>query len=168
MDRWEDEIDVDDSDLPSLLLQPPPFPSSSSSKPSLTPTIPALHPCSQFSRPSQTLAPNPAPPRRLQSPPLVSEVQEDEAHPRSTTAPPSLIPGPAGAVQAGMHRKSVAAAAAAAREPGSSSCREDQDWDGRMLDIDEEDGDFKLNPWLCAMEFLGACNVRDLFLSHWR
>ncbi|XP_038989144.1 uncharacterized protein LOC103722211 isoform X2 [Phoenix dactylifera] len=157
MDRWEDEIDVDDSDLPSLLPQPRPFPSSSSSNPSLTPSIPSLRPCSQLSRPSQTLATNPPPPPpRLQFPPLVAEGQEDEAPPRSKTHALRLIPGPAGAVQAAMHRKSATTAAAAVREHGSSSCWEDQDGDGWMLDMDEEDGDFKLNPWLCAMEFLGA------------
>ncbi|KAG1328108.1 hypothetical protein COCNU_01G020420 [Cocos nucifera] len=53
-----------------------------------------------------------------------------------------------------MHRKSATAATAA--EPGSASCWEDRDRDGRVLDVDEEDGDFKLNPWLCALEFLGA------------
>nr|XP_019703850.1 uncharacterized protein LOC105037910 isoform X2 [Elaeis guineensis] len=159
---WEDEIDVDDSDLPSLLLQPPAFPSSSSSNPSRTPSIRSLRPCSQFSCPSQTLASNSPPPppppspHRIQSPTLVSEGQEDEAPPRSTTVPPRLIPGPAGAVQAAMHRKSATAAGAAARAPGSASCWEDLDQDGGMLDMDEEDGDFKLNPWLCAMEFLGA------------
>ncbi|KAG6496490.1 uncharacterized protein LOC121990404 [Zingiber officinale] len=136
---WEDAIDVDDSDLFPLLA-----PSSSSSHPRTicSPQIPLLRSCSQFPRPlSQPVA---ATPRHPPSPTLSSE-----------GPPPSssrIIPGPAGAVQVAMRRQS---AADAARREGLLS-RGERSNHGRELEAEEEDGDFRVSPWLRALEFLGG------------
>ncbi|CAL9108036.1 unnamed protein product [Musa textilis] len=140
--RWEDAIDVDDSDLLHLLV-----PSSSSSphphpRPhTLSSLPPPLRPCSRFPPPPQTLAPVPSP-----SPPFVHRSAKEPSPLSAITTP--LIPGPAGAVQAAMRRQS----ASARRD---SPLSDDHRMDDRGMDLDEEDGDFKLNPWLCALEFLG-------------
>ncbi|WOL03578.1 hypothetical protein Cni_G12298 [Canna indica] len=133
--RWEDAIDVDDSDLLPLLTP------SSSHPQNLSSQFPPLRPCSQFPPPpSQTLAlaPSPAPP------PLSLSQSLQEPPPCSTR----LIPGPAGAVQAAMRRQF-----AVALQDGP--CLGDRRENDSGLELDEEDGDFKLNPWLCALEFLG-------------
>ncbi|XP_072998586.1 uncharacterized protein [Typha latifolia] len=138
LDRWEEAIDIDDSDLPSLL-----------------PSFPALLPCSQLPRPSQALAPNPSPssrpsPVRPNSPTSVSGSQPRDSPPGSIIAAssfPHLIPGPAGAVQAAMHRMSAAVE--------SGPRLEGIDKPGDRLDLDEDDADFKMNPWLFALGFLG-------------
>ncbi|URE29398.1 hypothetical protein MUK42_17259 [Musa troglodytarum] len=140
--RWEDAIDVDDSDLLHLLV-----PSSSSSphphpRPhTLSSLPPPLRPCSRFPPPPQTVTPVPSP-----SPPSVHRSAKEPSPLSAITTP--LIPGPAGAVQAAMRRQS----ASARRD---SPLLDDHRMDDRGMDLDEEDGDFKLNPWLCALEFLG-------------
>ncbi|RZR73488.1 hypothetical protein BHM03_00024960 [Ensete ventricosum] len=138
--RWEDALDVDDSDLFPLLA---PSSSSSPHPHTVSSLPPLLRPCSRFSPPpSQTLAPVPSP-----SPPSVHRSAEEPSPSSATTAP--LIPGPAGAIQAAMRRQS----ATARRD---SPFLDDHRVDDRGLDLGEEDGDFKLNPWLCALEFLGS------------
>ncbi|XP_077210574.1 nuclear localized protein [Tasmannia lanceolata] len=118
MEVWE-ALDVDDSDLYSNVQL-----STPSSHLSLS-----LQPCSKFPRPSQPQSTlnttNPAT--------LDSDI--------SSIPPPRLIPGPAGAIQAAMHRQSL--------NPQSNS----QHNLGR-LELDAEDQDFKQNPWFCAMDFL--------------
>lgn len=142
---WEDAIDVDDSDLFPLLVR-----SSSSSHPRTicSPQLPLLRSCSQFPRPlSQPVA---ATPRRTHPSPILSS----EGPPPSSSR---IIPGPAGAVQAAMRRQS--AAAVAHREDLLS--RGERGDHGREIEAEEEDGDFKLSPWLCALEFLGKPPPRD-------
>ncbi|KAL5982085.1 hypothetical protein ACLOJK_016154 [Asimina triloba] len=56
--------------------------------------------------------------------------------------PPIRIPGPAGSVQAVMHREALRAKICV---PGSG-CEEADD---------DDDEDLKLNSWLCALDFLG-------------
>ncbi|ONK73247.1 uncharacterized protein A4U43_C04F28920 [Asparagus officinalis] len=122
--HWEDEIDIDDSDLPSLLSNPK-IPSKdpnsyNSTLPPLSLSLPPLQPCSQNPNPN----PNP----------------KNAAH--------RPIPGPAGAVQAAMHRKASAAVAGACSLLNSR---------GRLrVEEEEQDGDFKLSPWLSAAAFLGG------------
>ncbi|CAD5163583.1 unnamed protein product [Musa acuminata subsp. malaccensis] len=136
--RWEDAIDVDDSDLLHLLV---PSSSSSPHPHTLSSLPPPLRPCSRFPPPPQTLAPVPSP-----SPPSVHRSAEEPSPLPATTTP--LIPGPAGAVQAALRRQS----ASARRD---RPLLDDHRMDDHGMDLDEEDGDFKLNPWLCALEFLG-------------
>ncbi|KAF3341811.1 hypothetical protein FCM35_KLT00449 [Carex littledalei] len=110
---WEERLDVDDSDLFTIV------PSISSCP---------LRPCSTRSR-------NPS----LENPRSVS---------------PRLIPGPAGAVQAAMHRVTM-------RDVGQKgSQREEIGRLGGSMDLDGEvDGDFKLDSWIYAMRYLGTgCN----------
>ena len=99
MGGWEEDLDLDDSDLLSLR------PSRTSPVRAISlSSISPLRPCSQISH-----SPEPSPKRR--------------------------IPGPAGAIQASMNRN------------------------GRVLDekgSDFVDEDFLLNPWLCAVDFLGT------------
>ncbi|RRT62187.1 hypothetical protein B296_00005153 [Ensete ventricosum] len=145
--RWEDALDVDDSDLFPLLA---PSSSSSPHPHTVSSLPPLLRPCSRFSPPpSQTLAPVPSP-----SPPSVHRSAEEPSPSSASTAP--LIPGPAGAIQAAMRRQS----ATARRD---SPFLDDHRVDDRGLDLGEEDGDFKLNPWLCALEFLGGRDRQILF-----
>ncbi|KAJ0972085.1 hypothetical protein J5N97_020044 [Dioscorea zingiberensis] len=124
---WEDAIDVDDSDLPSLLSPPPP--------PLPNPSLPSLRPCSQPPRPSS------------------------HAQPPDTAVPPEkvnsdarrLIPGPAGAVQAAMLRRSASPAVLPLRTGPRLETEVGADF---RPDLGEEDEDFKMNPWLCALNFL--------------
>jgi hypothetical protein len=119
---WEERLDIDDSDLFTIVP-------STSSWP--------LRPCSsRFTNPSVE-------------------------NPRSVS--PRLIPGPAGAVQAAMHRIKR-------RDVGEKeSRREDNGRVGVSMDLDGSvDGDFQLDSWICAMQYLGF-NLRlylALFLSN--
>lgn len=138
MERWEDEIDVDDSDLQSVVHL-----HSQTLKPR------SLNPCSQTCCSSQTLDPNP--PSHSQLPIPVSETDpvEEDLKTASTYRPP--IPGPAGAIQAAMRRQSAI---------GAAKC---SPLEGRYL-CETEDVDFELNPWLCALSSLG--NDSGSSLSH--
>ncbi|KAG0497321.1 hypothetical protein HPP92_002012 [Vanilla planifolia] len=146
MENWEEQIDVDDSDLQEILrCKSPSFSSFSQALP--------LRPCSQIPRSSQTLDSSNFPTlhRQSQLPFLVSETNRNEEGKegvsKKTTSRP-FIPGPAGAIQAAMRRQSVATATPFCYEEGS---------DGRLLCLnEEEDGDFKLNPWMCALRFVGS------------
>ncbi|PKA58377.1 hypothetical protein AXF42_Ash013883 [Apostasia shenzhenica] len=147
MERWEDQIDVDDSDLQSL-LHPFPFPSSSS----LQAPSRSLQPCSQIPRSSQNVdhGSSVLPPYWQSQ--NASQLQDSNRNQggedlSKATAFGIQIPGPAGAVQAAMRRKSAAAVAQSppALEAGGYC---------HVLDVNEEDEDFKLNPWLCALNFL--------------
>eukprot|EP00268_Persea_americana_P061497 TRINITY_DN7779_c0_g1_i6.p1 TRINITY_DN7779_c0_g1~~TRINITY_DN7779_c0_g1_i6.p1 ORF type:complete len:274 (-),score=36.13 TRINITY_DN7779_c0_g1_i6:457-1278(-) len=129
MERWEDALDVDDSDLPSLL------------RPSAT-----LLPCSNHPNP------NPSPCEvQTQTLTLCSQSQDSQTLPNSNPNPSSgssdrtgrLIPGPAGSIQAAMLRQNA--------QSGNSSRISD---DG-ILRNEFPDGDFNGNPWLCALDFLG-------------
>ncbi|RWR95780.1 hypothetical protein CKAN_02513600 [Cinnamomum micranthum f. kanehirae] len=133
MERWEDALDVDDSDLPTLL------------RPSAT-----LLPCNNRPNPN----PNPNPSRcevQTQTLTICSQSQNPQTLPDSNPNPSSgssdrtgrLIPGPAGAIQASMLRQNA--------QSGNSSRIRD---DGILIN-EFPDGDFNGNPWLCALDFLG-------------
>ncbi|XP_058107916.1 uncharacterized protein LOC131251297 isoform X4 [Magnolia sinica] len=138
METWE-ALDVDDSDLPSLLRHSStlvackrgtpnnhrqdqqPKRSVSSSSISLS----CLQPCFKSPHnPCQTQPENPTTAEQRPSPDV------DRAY--------HLIPGPAGSIQAAMRRRTT----------GIENCCP-------MPDYEEEDGDFKRNPWLCALDFIG-------------
>ncbi|XP_020574866.1 uncharacterized protein LOC110020924 [Phalaenopsis equestris] len=145
MEGWEEQIDVDDSDLHSVLV-PQLLPSSSRQALSHR-----LHPCSQISSSFQTLDPIPSIPS-FQSQILThtsrrNQNEEQEHLPKLNTSRP-LIPGPAGAIQIAMRRQSATAASKRSIFEGKGS-------DDLDLCLEEEDGDFKLNPWLCSLSFLG-------------
>ncbi|PKU59615.1 hypothetical protein MA16_Dca028507 [Dendrobium catenatum] len=138
MDGWEGQIDVDDSDLQSVLR--PPLHQSSCPPHAI---LNRLQPCSQISSSFQTLdRTRSIPPFQSQLPTNISEINqnEEEEHP--------LIPGPAGAIQAAMRRRSAAACSERLLPEGEGS-------DDLDLCVNEEDGDFKLKPWLYALSFLG-------------
>ncbi|KAL2539412.1 hypothetical protein Adt_00390 [Abeliophyllum distichum] len=147
MEPWE-ALDVDDSDLPAL-----------------------LRPCKrQFGHhpsPASSTA-NPFP----QSPVSLSPQQEDihiscqQQPPPSTSKSSSRIPGPAGAVQDAMLRKTLDQ-----RNQNFGSSQDNQ-MDGNnddviptqeyirraMEDTAEFDEAFTRNPWFCALQYLGAVN----------
>ncbi|KAJ6837410.1 uncharacterized protein M6B38_120695 [Iris pallida] len=135
--HWEDEIDIDDTDLSSLLNTiPTPIIPSSSSIPPRTLLLPPLRAC------SQTLTEN-------------NNGNDNESDP----SPPkkTLIPGPAGSVQAAMRRKSASAAAA----PRNLPLGLDHPSLNLMEEVvEEEDEDFKLSPWISALNFLGPSGSR--------
>ncbi|KAI0485887.1 hypothetical protein KFK09_029458 [Dendrobium nobile] len=144
MEGWEGQIDVDDSDLQSVLR-----PLHHSSCPPHA-ILNRLEPCSQISSSFQTLDRTPSiPPFQSQLPTNISEINqnEEEEHPKLSISRP-LIPGPAGAIQAAMRRRSAAASSERLLPEGEGSVDLD-------LCVNEEDGDFKLNPWLYSLSFLG-------------
>ncbi|PSR89146.1 Protein of unknown function DUF4539 protein [Actinidia chinensis var. chinensis] len=130
MEAWE-ALDLDDSDLPSL-----------------------LRPCKrrrrhrhsnsqhshQFSNSSLSLQQPPTSPSQTLPSPQALQLPS----PNSTTPP--LIPGPAGPVQAAMLRK--------VRAHQNPTCAT-QEYIRRAVEDGEEDEDFNRNPWLCALQFLG-------------
>ncbi|KAH0461053.1 hypothetical protein IEQ34_008628 [Dendrobium chrysotoxum] len=145
MEGWEGQIDVDDSDLQSV-LRPPLLHSSCPPHAILN----RLEPCSQISSSFQTLDRIPSiPPFQSQLPTNISEINqnEEEEHPKFSISRP-LIPGPAGAIQAAMRRRSAAASS-------KRLLPEEEGSDDLDLCVNEEDGDFKLNPWLYSLSFLG-------------
>lgn len=115
MEPWE-ELDVDDSDFPSLLRP-----------------CKRHHHSSSLHQPSQASSPQP------------------RSSPSSSL--PRLIPGPAGTVQAAMHRrasKDHAFSGGPDEEPVPT-----QEYIRRVLEIGGgQDDDFKANPWLFALDFL--------------
>ncbi|KAK9091585.1 hypothetical protein Sjap_024762 [Stephania japonica] len=144
-DSW-DALDVDDSDLPSLIKPSPP-----------PPPPPILVPCKRSSTHHQALqTPNSQPHTPLLSP--CSQLSHQSPQPRegvtsTSSAEHRRIPGPAGALQAAMQRRALAN-----RNEGFEAEEiSTQDFIRRVQEIEgeDEDEDFKLNPWLCAMEFVG-------------
>ncbi|XP_043700401.1 uncharacterized protein LOC122651143 [Telopea speciosissima] len=174
MEPWEEALDVDDSDLPSLLrpstlllckrhLLP-----EQSNKPttdiicsSRTLSL-SLEPCSQLHRPSQSQTQIHFP-ETLDSqsdhrlPQIeISEVEEEEEQQQQqgpSTSSLRLLPGPAGALQAAMHRH------ARYREQKFSCSQEQiptQEFLRRVHEGGDGDEDFRTNSWLCALDFLGG------------
>ncbi|CAA2973006.1 Hypothetical predicted protein [Olea europaea subsp. europaea] len=149
MEPWE-ALDVDDSDLPSL-----------------------LRPCKRQFRnhpPPSTSIANPFP----QSPVSLSSQQEDlhtsiQQRPQpSTSKRISQIPGPAGVVQAAMLRKSMGQSNRNFVPSRDNQMDGDNDSNNgiptqeyirrAMEDNSEFDEDFTRNPWFCALEYLGTLN----------
>ncbi|XP_052181038.1 uncharacterized protein LOC127794153 [Diospyros lotus] len=130
---WE-ALDIDDSDLHSL-LRPCNRRSRQTDSHSLSSSQPH-HP---------TLAPNPNFSHSLQPP---------QFQPPPPPETQFVIPGPAGAVQAAMHRKARA------------NCRDGpamptQEYIRRAVEEGQEDDDFDRHPWLSALQFLGPQDIVD-------
>ncbi|KAK4735849.1 hypothetical protein R3W88_010110 [Solanum pinnatisectum] len=138
MEPWE-ALDVDDSDLHSLLrpckrLHQNPNPSTSTS----TSSSPVL-----LTPPSRT--------------PETSQL--GSSHYQLQSPPQRLIPGPAGAVQAAMlqrtHDRQCHSSISSQRDNPIPT----QEYIRRAVENSTEfDYDFQSNPWLCALEFVGAEN----------
>ncbi|KAF8389995.1 hypothetical protein HHK36_024515 [Tetracentron sinense] len=142
MESWE-ALDLDDSDLPSLLR-----PSKHKSNNNVNTS--SLQPCSQLPLLSQS------PPETLDSHSHSQQPLPQVHDPAPSTSPPRrLIPGPAGAVLSAMlrrtrnHRSFVPGED---RIPTQEHLRRVQE-DGDGEDEDEDE-DFKRNSWLCALDFL--------------
>lgn len=151
---WE-ALDVDDSDL-SDFQRPP------KRQALIEPPIssPFLRPCSDrsFQPPSQRFSsqtlvsqsprsPNPAP-----LPPVESSPRGEEAKSERR------IPGPAGAVRAAMQRRARRSEEGFPRGGGDGedgTAVPTQEFIRRALESGDEDGgDFTLDPWICAVEFV--------------
>ncbi|XP_042477181.1 homologous recombination OB-fold protein [Macadamia integrifolia] len=174
MEPWE-ALDVDDSDLPSLLrpstllpckrhlpLQQPSKPTTDIISSSCTLPL-SLEPCSQLHRPSQSQT-------RIHNPETLdsqsdrclpqigtSEVEVEEEAEQQQQGPSTsslrLLPGPAGALQAAMHQHSRY------RDQNLVSSQEripTQEFLRRAHEGGDGDEDFGTNSWLCALEFLGG------------
>ncbi|KAH0763939.1 hypothetical protein KY290_020012 [Solanum tuberosum] len=138
MEQWE-ALDVDDSDLHSLLrpckqLHQNPNPSTSTA----TSSSPAL-----LTPPSRT----------------PESSQLESSHNQLQSPPQRLIPGPAGAVQAAMlqrtHDRQCHSSISSQRDNPIPT----QEYIRRAVENSTEfDYDFQSNPWLCALEFVGAEN----------
>ncbi|KAG5618869.1 hypothetical protein H5410_018693 [Solanum commersonii] len=136
MEQWE-ALDVDDSDLHSLLrpckrLHQNPNPSTSTS----TSSSPAL-----LTPPSRT----------------PESSQLESSHNQVQSPPQRLIPGPAGAVQVAMlqrtHDRQCHSSISSQRDNPIPT----QEYIRRAVENSTEfDYDFQSNPWLCALEFVGA------------
>ncbi|XP_010264243.1 PREDICTED: uncharacterized protein C17orf53 homolog [Nelumbo nucifera] len=173
---WE-ALDVDDTDLPVLVRCSALLPSKRPPPPPPPPPAPPPPPPSQqlqqqqppqperiYSSNTQSLSQEPCSQLRCfsQSQPITHDSEALEYHsipssPRveereepSSTSARRLIPGPAGAVQAAMHRLD--------RNRQNFSTGEEriptQEYLRRAQEEGEDDEDFKRNPWLCAIDFL--------------
>ncbi|KAF3648146.1 putative ADP-ribosylation factor GTPase-activating protein AGD13-like [Capsicum annuum] len=133
MEPWE-ALDVDDSDLHSLLrpckrLHQNPKPSTSTST-------------------SSSAAP-------LLTPPLVVENSDHQLQ----SPPQRLIPGPAGAVQAAMIQRTYDLQCHNSISSQGDNPIPTQEYIRRAVENSTDfDYDFQSNPWLCALEFVGAEN----------
>lgn len=145
MEGWEEDLDVDDSDLPSLR----PSQAGGLVQSIALSQISPLRRCSQVPVSSPTRSPDPPP----QPPPAADREGETvELAEAAAFAPRRRIPGPAGAVQAAMHRQ-----AAVVQDRGDLLLEEERERGRPRGDEGEEevDEDFVQNPWLCALDFLG-------------
>ncbi|KAL3529129.1 hypothetical protein ACH5RR_008451 [Cinchona calisaya] len=157
MEPWEEALDLDDSDIPSL-LRPckrlhhqssiPAATSASTSNTSLS--HPILKSCS--SHISETLI--------IQEEPVQPQQQEEE-HSCPNSKRRRIIPGPAGAVQSAMVQKSLDRE----KEHLFSSQTENvnpistQDYIRRAIEnAPEFDDDFSSHPWLSALQFIGTAD----------
>ncbi|XP_015069633.2 uncharacterized protein C17orf53 [Solanum pennellii] len=138
MEPWE-ALDVDDSDLHSLLrpckrLHQNPNPSTSTS----TSSSPAL-----LTPPSRT--------------PESSQLQS--SHNQLQSPPQRLIPGPAGAVRAAMLQRTQDRQCHSSISSQRDNPIPTQEYIRRAVENSTEfDYDFQSNPWLSALEFVGAEN----------
>ena len=143
MEDWE-ALDLDDSDLPSLFR-----PCKRRCRRRHHHHSNSQH-SHQFSNSSLSLQQQPTSPSQT----LRSPQSLQLPNPNSTSPP--FIPGPAGPVQAAMILKG--------RAHQNLTCAT-QEYIRRAVEDGEVDEDLHLNPWLCALLFLGR-PTKLLFLSH--
>lgn len=162
---WE-ALDVDDSDLSSF--RRPPKRRQTLADPPISSSV--LRPCSR--RSSQPPSPHPSPPALASQPPPRSPSPDSLPPPES---PPGReeeakgerrIPGPAGAVQAAMRRRGRRSEEgfpiAGGEEEEDATPIPTQEYIRRALENgDEDDGDFTLDPWVCAVEFVRRQGLVD-------
>lgn len=148
MEAWE-ALDIDDSDLPSLL----PCKRRHHHR--------SPHKSNQIGKSSPSPPPDSPPASKLQhtqcNPQFASQTIKSQSQntlsqldPSATS--PRLIPGPAGAVQAAMDLCNGRSFSCRSGE----DCIPTQEYLRIVEGNGEEDQDFKLNSWLCAMDFLGS------------
>ncbi|GMQ11518.1 hypothetical protein CsSME_00054132 [Camellia sinensis var. sinensis] len=147
---WEESLDVDDSDLPSLLRLRPckrrhqTATTNHHRNPNTSP--PSHHSILQPNFSETLLTPNSQ---------LHSQAQLDPPPPPKPSRSPRLIPGPAGAVLSAMVLRN--------RNPLSdeSPIPTTQEYIRRAVEDGEEDDDFKRNPWVFALQFLDRQGMVD-------
>ncbi|CAL5445275.1 unnamed protein product [Camellia sinensis] len=147
---WEESLDVDDSDLPSLLRLRPckrrhqTATTNHHRNPNTSP--PSHHSILQPNFSETLLTPNSQ---------LHSQAQFDPPPPPKPSRSPRLIPGPAGAVLSAMVLRN--------RNPRSdeSPIPTTQEYIRRAVEDGEEDDDFKRNPWVFALQFLDRQGMVD-------
>ncbi|KAF8022579.1 hypothetical protein BT93_F0175 [Corymbia citriodora subsp. variegata] len=160
---WE-ALDVDDSDLSSF--RPPPKRRQTLIDPPIPSSV--LRPCSHRSSqpPSQHPGPQTLVSQAPRSPGSFS-LPPPESRPRSEEAKGERrIPGPAGAVQAAMQRRARRSSEgfpiAGGEEEEEANVIPTQEYIKRALENgDEDDGDFTLDPWVCAVEFMRRRGLVD-------
>lgn len=146
MEPWEESLDLDDSDIPSLLRPCKRLHRHQHQTPISAAALsqPTLKPCSN--RPQTE--------------------EEEESVGRQNSCPNSterrrIIPGPAGAVQSAMLQKSRDREKRQQQLLSSQSCNVDpistQEYIRRAVEnAPEFDDDFSSNPWLSALQFIGS------------
>ncbi|XP_059642180.1 uncharacterized protein LOC132284127 [Cornus florida] len=144
MEPWE-ALDIDDSDLPSLLRpckrQNQSLNQTNHNHTSHSQSV--LQPCSRSQPTPKTQS------QTLGSQHSLPHFDLPPSPPPSTSR--RIIPGPAGAVQAAMLRKTRDNQNRGGENPPIPT----QEYIRRAVEEgNEDDGDFKCNPWLCALEFL--------------
>ncbi|KAG8639814.1 hypothetical protein MANES_14G171300v8 [Manihot esculenta] len=147
---WEEALDLDDSDLPSLRpLKRRNHQTTASAAAEPTVSQPFLQRCS-ISQSSQTLS----------SQNLQNLVSQFHLPPSSS---PRLIPGPAGNVQSAMLRRrknqnGENLAADFCEEPIPT-----QEYIRKVMEdgVAEDDDDFTGDPWLCAVDFIRRQGLAD-------
>ncbi|KAI3409563.1 uncharacterized protein J3R85_019165 [Psidium guajava] len=162
---WE-ALDADDSDLSAF--RRPPKRRQTLIDPPISSSV--LRPCSRRSSqpPSQHPSPQtpvsqaPRSPNSVSLPPLESSPRREE--PKGERR----IPGPAGAVQAAMQRRARRLSEGFLIAGGEEEEEDDvtaiptQEYIRRALENGDEDGgDFTLDPWVCAVEFVRQQGLVD-------
>ncbi|XP_030460006.1 uncharacterized protein LOC115680345 [Syzygium oleosum] len=162
---WE-ALDVDDSDLSSF--RRPPKRRQTLIDPPISSSV--LRPCSHRSSqpPSQHPGPQTLVSQAPRSPdPDPASLPPLEPPPRREGAEGERrIPGPAGALRAAMRRRARRLEEGFPRGGGEeeedATAVPTQEYIRRALeDGDEDDGDFTLDPWVCAVEFVRRQGLVD-------
>ncbi|KAI5660281.1 hypothetical protein M9H77_29074 [Catharanthus roseus] len=153
---WEEALDVDDSDLPSLLRpckrrlhrqQDSISTSTSTAAAGFSLSQPVLEPCSNASK---TQVENQA-----ESPVRVLESSSSDSRNKSEQSRP--IPGPAGAVQSAMLQKTIDRRNHDFSSDQFANPIATQEYIRRAVeDAPEFDEDFSSNAWISALRFVGT------------
>lgn len=163
---WEEALDVDDSDLPSLLRpckrrlhrqQDSISTSTSTAAAGFSLSQPVLEPCSNASK---TQVENQA-----ESPVRVLESSSSDSRNKSEQSRP--IPGPAGAVQSAMLQKTIDRRNHDFSSDQFANPIATQEYIRRAVeDAPEFDEDFSSNAWISALRFVGIVLVFNYNLQN--